>query len=122
MKTIDQLDLSNFTGSETFRRWSAISRSVLTEGTSYVAEELGAYWLFDAIDSHLSTTGLNENTEFTVATLKVKDGKAVLSLDDGNGTIWRTQRIPYTDFPEGEFSTYAVWNGQGWVHLLKSEY
>lgn len=122
MQTIDQLDLAHFTGSETLYRWTAISRSVLTEGCKYVAEEVGAYWLFDAIDSHLTTTGLNENTEFTVATLKVKDGKAVLSLDDGNGTIWRTQRIPYTDFPEGEFSTYAVYNGQGWTHLLKSEY
>lgn len=122
MQTIEQLDLAHFTGSETFSRWTMLSRSVLTEGTKYVAEELGAYWLFDAIDSHLTTTGLNDNTEFTVAKLVVKDGKAVLTLDDGNDKVWRTQRIPYTDFPEGEFSTYAIWNGQGWTHLLKSEY
>ena len=116
------LDLSQFYGSDTFYRWSILTKSVLTEGTKYVAEVGGAYWLFDAIDSHLTAQGLNENTEFVVAKLLKVDDTATLTLDDGNGTIWMTQHIPYTDFPEPKLTTYAIWNGQGWTHLLPSEY
>ena len=121
METLD-LDLSQFYGSEYSYRWSMLTKSVLTDGTKYLAEKAGAYWLFDAIDSHLTTQGLNENTEFVVATLRLVDSGAELTLDDGNGLIWMTQHIPYTDFPLNELKTYAIWNGNGWTHLLTSEY
>jgi hypothetical protein len=119
-----ELDLSHFTGSDKFYRWSPLTRSVLTDGTQYVAETAGAFWLFDAIDSHLTTQGLNENTEFVCAKLKKVSGAddAELTLDDGNGTIWMTQYIPFTDFPLDEFKTFAVYNGIAWTHMLPSEY
>jgi len=47
---------------------------------------------------------------------------AELTLDDGNGTIWMTQYIPFTDFPMDEFKTFAVYNGIAWTHMLPSEY
>lgn len=123
MQTIE-LDLSNFHGSEYFYRWSMLTKSLLTQGTNYVAETAGAYWLFDAIDSHLTTQGLNANTEFVVAKLKkLSDADdAELTLEDGSGTIWMTQYIPYTDFPLPEFKTFAAYNGTGWTHMLPSEY
>lgn len=114
--------LANFYGSETFVRWSPLTESILSEGAHHVANAAGAFWLFDAIDSHLTTTGCNDDTVFTVARLTVTDSKAELVLDDGNGVIWRTQHIPYTDFPLPEFKTFAVWNGNGWTHMLPSEY
>lgn len=123
----DLLDeLANFYGSEHLYRWSPLTKSVLTDGCKYLADAAGAYWLFDAIDSHLAAQGLNENTEFVKATLRRTPGSqaddAELVLDDGNGTIWMTQHIPFTDFPLPHFDTYAVWNGSGWTHMLPSEY
>ena len=117
-----QDNLTHFTGSESLMRWTPITRSVLSEGAHYVASKGGAFWLFDAIDSHLTTTGLNHKTEFTVARLTVTDGKAELVLDDGNGQVWARQSIEYTDFELPEFKTYAVWNGTSWTHMLPSEY
>ena len=116
--------LEQFWGSEHFYRWSALTPSVLTDGTKYLAEAAGAFWLFDAIDSHLAARGLNADTEFVSAKLKLipDTSAAELTLDDGNGTIWMTQHIPFTDFPLPYIDTYAVWNGQGWTHMLPGEY
>lgn len=122
-------ELSHFYSSEALYRWSPLTRSVLTDGCKYLAEVAGAYWLFDAIDSHLAAQGRNANTEFVSARLRRSPGSqaddAELVLDDGNGTIWMTQYIPFTDFPlepGDEFQTFATWNGNGWTHLLPSEY
>jgi len=123
METKTEIDLSQFYGSENLYRWNSLTKSVLTDGCKYLAEVASAYWLFDAIDSHLSTQGLNENTEFVVATLKkIGETDAELTLDDGNGLIWMTQYIPLTDFPMDEIKTYAMYNGTAWTHLLTSEY
>lgn len=70
METKNEIDLSQFYGTENLYRWNSLTKSVLTDGCKYLAEVAGAYWLFDAIDSHLTTQGLNENTGFVVATLK----------------------------------------------------
>lgn len=118
-----EIDLSQFYGSENLYRWNMLTKSVLTDGCKYLAEVAGAYWLFDAIDSHLTTQGLNQNTEFTVAKLKkIGDSDAELTLDDGNGLIWMTQYIPYTDFPMDEIKTFATYNGKAWTHMLTTEY
>lgn len=115
--------LAQFYGSETLTRWNPLTRSVLSDGALYLAENAGAYWLFDAIDSHLTTRGFNDLTEFTVARLRrLPDDAAELTLDDGNGTIYATQRIGFTDFPMAEIKLYACYNGTGWTHLLPSEY
>ena len=114
--------LANFYGSETFVRWSPLTESILSEGAHHVANAAGAFWLFDLIDSHLTTHGLDHLTEFCVARLKVFDGSFTVTLDDGNGQIWASQQASYTDFPLPEFKTFAVWNGNGWTHMLPSEY
>ena len=67
------IDLNNFTGTEAYYRWTPLSKSVLTDGTKYVAEKLQAYWLFDAIASHID---FGESTKFLdmyFSTLTVKD-------------------------------------------------
>jgi len=123
METKNEIDLSQFYGSENLYRWNSLTKSVLTDGCKYLAEVAGAYWLFDAIDSHLTTQGLNENTEFVSVKLKkIGETDAELTLDDGNGLIWMTQYIPLTDFPMDEIKTYAMYNGTAWTHLLTSEY
>lgn len=114
--------LAQFYASETLTRWNPLTRSVLSDGALYLAEAAGAYWLFDAIDSHLTTRGLTEDTEFTVARLRrLPDDAAELTLDDGNGVIYATQRIGFTDFPLDEIKLYAEFNGQAWTHMLPNE-
>jgi hypothetical protein len=120
-----QIDLSGFYGSENLIRWSPITRSVLSDGAHYLAETAQAYWLFDAIDSHLTTRGVTDETEFTVATLRRLSDTgtdAELTLDDGNGNIYVKQYIQFTDFPLAEIKLYAVFNGNAWTHMLPSEY
>jgi hypothetical protein len=115
--------LAQFYGSDSLTRWSPLTRSLLSDGALYLAENAGAYWLFDAIDSHLTTRGANALTEFTVARLhRLPNDAAELTLDDGNGNIYATQRIEFTDFPLAEIKLYACYNGAGWTHLLPGEY
>jgi hypothetical protein len=124
MNTIT-IDLSHFYGTENLIRWSPITRSVLTDGAHYLAETAGAYWLFDAIDSHITTKGLTSQTEFTVVNLRRLSTTAddfQLTLDDGNGNVFADQYIPYSDFPLAEIKLYAIYNGTGWTHMLPTEY
>ena len=118
------IDLQQFYGTENLIRWSLISRSVLTDGAHYLAENAGAYWLFDAIDSHLTTRGLTSETEFTGVNLRRLSAADdfQLTLDDGNGNVFADQYIPYSDFPLAEIKLYAIYNGSGWTHMLPTEY
>lgn len=124
-KKFDAATLRQFYASENLTRWNPLTRSVLSDGALYLAENAGAYWLFDAIDSHLTSRGVTDETEFTVARLRrlsPTGDDAELTLDDGNGTIYATQYIGYTDFPMPEIKLFASFNGTGWTHLLPSEY
>ena len=112
-------DLEQFYGSATFTRWSSLFNDVLTEGCEYVAEKAQAYWLIDAISSHI----LELNDDMIVSTLTVTNDKAILALTDGDNEPLRTQRIEFTDFPEGAIVIWSVKNELGaYTHMLPSEY
>ena len=48
-KTLQQADLRQFTGTETWYRHPLARKVLYTEGVQYVAEQGGAYWLLDII-------------------------------------------------------------------------
>jgi len=48
-KTLNAADLARFTGTEQWFRHSINSKVLYTEGTQYLAEHAGAYWLLDEI-------------------------------------------------------------------------
>lgn len=116
--------LAHFTGTENYIRYSPFFPTMLTDGTAYLAETAGAFWLFDAIASY--STKLNAG-EFYVAHLQCGGGGAVLTIctdmDEGKhiGVVAR-QEIEYTDFPLDEIKLYLQHNGRGWVIMLPSEY
>lgn len=117
-KAFDATQLNNFIGTEKYYRINPCA--VLTDGTKYLAEEAGAFWLMDAIASYLPQfTG---KQDFVVAKLVRTDSKAQLTLDDGNGRVLDQQHIPYTDFPLTNIQLYACWGGEFWVLMLCSEY
>ncbi len=111
-------DLRQFTGTEHWYR-HALMRSILfTDGTKYVADTAGAYWLLDEIafaqaDKHIAVEA------FQLWKLKVHaDQTATLTCENGNCNVILTKPIGYTDFPLEEISFYFADN----VILLPSEY
>ncbi len=93
---------------------------MLTDGTRYLADTAGCYWLMDAITSHLQH--LPKEETFISSKLTVDNGKAQLNIEDGNGGILATQQIPYTDFPLDEIMLFACRDEKHWVIMLPSEY
>ena len=115
-------ELRQFTGTEDYTRWSALFRNfVLTDGALYLAENAGAFWLMDAIASHL---GSYKNEGFVVAHLCMigSTGKWSLLLEDGNDNTLAEQTIEFSDFPLEEITLYVIQQDDLWVILLTSEY
>jgi hypothetical protein len=123
-KTIEELksSLDGFYGTEGYLRWSPLFRNfLLTDGAKFLADEAEAYWLMDAIASHLPNFRAKADG-FAVAILTVKGSKAVLDIQDGNYNSIVKQNIEYTDFPEGEIKLFVEDSGDAWVILLPGEH
>lgn len=118
MSQFDPGQLAHFIGTEHYYRLTP--SAVLTDGTKYLAEAAGAFWLMDAVASYLPQfTG---RQDFIVAKLVRTGSQAELTLDDGNGRVLERQHIEYTDFPMQTFQLYACWGGEYWVLMLCNEY
>ena len=117
-KDFDFSQLSLFTGTEHYYRINR--KCLLTDGTKYLAEVAGAFWLMDAAASYLIELGTDD--WFVQIVLVVTGSKAVLTLEDGNGNVRARQEIPCTDFPTPQQTLYACWDGEHWVIMLPSEY
>ncbi len=112
-----QFNLNQFIGTEKYYR---ITHShLLTDGTKYLSEQAECFWLMTAIASHLPK---QYHDYFAVVNLTVKDSAAQLTLDDGNGNIFASQKIEYTDFPLSELKLYCAFDGEYWVIMLTREY
>lgn len=118
MKRFEATQLSQFIGTTRYYR---ISRShLLTDGTKYLAEHAECFWMMDAIASHVSEIGTND--WFIMIKVQVRNSRATMIYEDGNGRELARQIIPYTDFPMQAISLYACWDGEQWVIMLPSEY
>ena len=120
------IDLNNFTGTEAYHRWTPLSRSVLTDGTKYVADKLQAYWLFDALASHIDFEEIAD-LDMYFSTLTTFNKTGTLSIEDGNGRELALQNFEYTEFPLTEIKIWSVstateQSGKFFVHMLPSEY
>ena len=119
-------DVSQFTGSLNHHRFSALSKSALTDGAKFVADELQAYWLFDAIASHIDY-GMTEPHDMYFSTLDVHDGSAKLVIDDGDGNVLASQDFDCTNFPYAMVDKIEIWSAKKYiygyhVHYLPSEH
>ena len=118
MKKFDPSELNQFIGTEKYYRISR--RHMLTDGTKYLAEAAECFWMMDAIASHLCEIGTED--WFVSVRVQVKEGRAVMIYEDGNGREHARQEIPYTDFPLNSITFCACWDGEHWVIMLPSEY
>lgn len=130
-QALTQRELRQFSGDlERFRH--PINRSVIyTPGVRYVAEKADAYWLIDAIASHLGSTEYLHATVtddrlcyFMVWTLEVtEDHSAILSARaDSPDAPWVSQNIEFTDFPLDNIEVFAATDGRHWTLYLPSEH
>jgi hypothetical protein len=85
-----------------------------------LADAAGAYWLMDAIASHLQEIGISD--WFVLVRMHVEGSTATMIYEDGNGQEHARQDIGYTDFPLPSISIYACFDGTYWVLMLPSEY
>jgi len=98
----------------------------LTDGINYVADRVGAHWLFS--DVSILIKGKYKTVPFQVWSLDVRSDKtARLTLREDTGQpLLHDQTIKCTDFPVG---TFEFWVVQGYIKqvndfviMLKSEY
>ena len=111
-------NLAQFSGTTAYYRIAP--KFLITDGVKFLADNAGCYWLLDAAVSHLVALGTDDH--FVLIKLLVNNTSAVLTLEDGNGRVHRTQTIPFTDFPLAQQHLYACWDGQHWVLMLTGEY
>lgn len=120
-------DLDQFCGTTEYHRWSALFRNcVLTDGTHYLCEHAGCYWLADAIASHQPTLRRHKDTrlyELQFWTLKVAaDHSATLICQADSGEPPAVQQnIEFTDFPLAEQRIWVAVD-KSVVLMLPSEY
>ena len=120
-KPLTKSDLAQFTGTEQWYRHGLARNVLYTDGVQYLAEKAGAYWLIDEI-ALLQLKPKVGRQAFQVWKLKVKNSKAVLSCEDGNGNKVYAKRITFTDFPLPEIELWGEHDGQHRVILLPSEH
>ncbi len=111
--------LAQFTGTENYHR--LYPKIVLTDGAKYLADAAGCYWLMDLYASHLASVDPSVDG-FTCLKLTKQGNGVDIAIEDGNTQLLAQQRIEYTDFPLENFMFYAVWAGEFWVLMLRSEY
>lgn len=114
-----KIALAQFTGTEKYYR--LYPKVVLTDGAHYLAEIAACYWLMDLYASHLLMVDPDVES-FTCLKLHRVGCGAGIVIEDGNTQILAKQHVEYTDFPLDTFMFYAVWAGQFWVLMLRSEY
>jgi hypothetical protein len=103
---------------------------VLSDGAKYIADNggtSGAYWLMDAIASHIPSAArknpMCRDMQFWTLKVNLKKKSAVLTcVPDSNMKPVVTQRIGYTDFDLPEIKFYVGPQGDNWVIYLPSEY
>jgi hypothetical protein len=132
MAGLDPSMLNQFSGTESYHRWSPLFRNVvLSDGAKYVAEkggQSGAYWLMDAIASQIPLAAkqhpMCQDMQFWTLSVNLKKKSAVLTCvpDSGMPPVV-TQRISLTDFdlPEIQFFVQHA-DEKTWVIFLPSEY
>ncbi|MGZ8220367.1 MAG: DUF6876 family protein [Methylobacter sp.] len=111
-----QIELAQFTGTENYYYLPGLESMLYTDGVKYFAEQAGAYWFLAIVATEVMA--FHEQEEFIKIELNVQGSAATLTANDGNGNIFYTRAIEFTDAPEGVWKFYLIEN----ILLLPSEY
>ena len=111
--------LSQFTGTVSYHQ--LYPKIILTDGTLFLAEKCGCFWLLDLYSSYLAIIE-GKREHFTVLKLIKNKASAKIKIEDGNGIILAEQEIEFTDFPLEKIMLYGCWTEEYWVLMLTGEY
>ena len=130
-KTLTQHDLSHFCGDGERYQVTWRRNVIYTPGVKHVADAGGAYWLIDAIVSHLGADFISRESEIDARiadlhfwNLSVAEDRTALlqAKADSDCEPFVSQRIPYTDFPLSSVDIWAGFDGTYWTLYLPSEH
>lgn len=97
------------------------TQTVLTRNLYLWAERQECFWLLHLYASHLfDIDGSRES--FTVLNMKVQQGRAIITIEDGNSNVLTKQVVDYTDFKHPEAQIYGCWQAPYWVLMLPNDY
>jgi hypothetical protein len=121
---LTESDLRALNGTDRYYRASL--GLLFTDGIKFLAEKGGAYWLIDAIASHqdrmLLSDGMLQDFQIWDLSVNPETRSAILTCSRDTDDVFRTQEIPFTDFPMPQIKLY-VQRGEGcYVLMLPSEY
>lgn len=123
--------LPHFTGDVQRYRHSLIRNVIYTEGVQYLAETAGAFWLIDAIASHLNSPEFRQAAEQDPRIVDLHfwrlavadDSSARLSARaDTDVPTFIQQAIRLTDFPLPQLDVWVGFDGQYFTLYLPSEH
>ena len=110
-------ELSKHHGSQCLFQHGINPGFLYTEGVQCFAEEAGAYWFLDIAATEIWEFCLS--LEFATIILAAHgDGYGYIRIEDGNGGVLWSKKIPYTNCPEGEWMFFYLNN----TLILPSEY
>src|SRR5436853_6573902 len=81
---------------------------VITDGIKALCDRFKCYWFIDVVVSYQPEL---QGKEFQVWRLKkTGESSAIVTCDDGNGNILKSQVIEYTDFEPDEATVWVEFN------------
>ena len=111
-------ELKQFYGTENYYK-STFGKLKLTDGMNFLRNNLNCYWLIDIVESVQHLKEIQDNKEFILWKVEVKDkGFIVTAREDTDSPILYEQKGDYTDFPLNNYEFYQIND----VILLKGEY
>ena len=112
-------ELQQFTGSETsYFRMAGCIRVNYSEGVKFLQREAGCYWLVDLIAGYQTAEfKAKDYRQFWKLSVDVKSRQGTLTCDDGNGNIWVTKQVEYTDFTLPEIAIWIVVDERIFMYL-----
>ena len=106
--------LSQYMCTDGYHKW--LGGLLITDGVQAMGEMYQCYWLIDIVASYQPSL---RREGFQVWKFeKTAEGKGVVTCENGNGKVLKTQKIGYTDM-EADIAT--IWVEEG-VALLPSEH
>ena len=137
---LTQANLNQFTGTEGYHLFNGMFRNfVATDGTIHVAKEAGAFWLLEAIASHIATNGKLRVGPLADMQFWKLESKTLKSGPNKGSKRWElscrmdsdmppvvTQKIEFSDFPLDSIDLWVAPSMMGdrkvWVIYLPSEH
>jgi hypothetical protein len=115
--------LANFIGSQNlYHRETPLGRIEYTDGIFFLQRN-GCLWLIDAIASYQTQEfKVADDRQFWKLRVDADTHSGKLICDDGNGNIFLTQSLEFTDFPLSKLDIYVEIQENCVFLCLMSEY